>query len=436
MTIGKEKQLGAIGDIRVHLGRPAGYLELLRNNRDFRKLWLGQVISELGDWFAAIALLNVMLELTGRAKVLAWFFIVVHIPSFFAGPFSGVLVDRVDRKKLMIAMDLVRAVLVLGYLLVRRADQIWMIYTVATLEVLMSMLFEPARAALIPSICARRELVAANALGSITWSTMLTLGAVLGGAVAAIFGRNVCYVVDALSFLASAFLISTVRLPAGRPKQLTATGQGDTLGLRAVLEGLRYVTTHGRVSPILLVKTGWCLGSGLLLVLSIFGEKIFPVMGSGAAGIGVLFAARGIGTALGPVFACRIVGEKRTAMRHAISVGFLMGSVFYILFGQSPALWMAAAVLFAAHMGGSITWVFSTVLLQLEVPDELRGRIFAIELALLTLAIAVSNYVTGYLLDTLRLDARAVATLLGLYFLVPAALWRFAQRVHQKDEPR
>ena len=190
-----------------------GYLELLRTNRDFRNLWLGQVVSELGDWFSIIALFNLLLQLTNRAQSVGWFLIIIHLPSVIVGPVAGLLIDRLDRKRLMIWMDALRAVLVLGYLLVHQAHQIWIVYLTATLEVAILTVFEPARTALVPGICRPRELVAANAISSATWSAMLTIGAAVGGFVAAIFGRQVCYVLNSVSFVISALFISRVSNP-------------------------------------------------------------------------------------------------------------------------------------------------------------------------------------------------------------------------------
>ena len=416
-----------------------GYLELLRTNRNFRNLWLGQVVSELGDWFSVIAIFNLLLELTNRAQSVGWFLIIIHLPSVLVGPVAGLLIDRFDRKRLMIWMDLVRAALVPGYLLVSETHQIWIIYLVSTVEVAILTIFEPARTALVPNICARRELVAANAISSATWSAMLAIGASAGGFVAAIFGRQVCYILNSVSFLVSALFIRRVRMPgssgaaeSGAPPGKTSRAAAVGSSLREIRAGLGYIWARPPVLALLLVKAGWCLGGGILLVLSIFGENIFPIMGSGAAGIGVLYGARGIGTALGPIAARWLAGERPASMRSAIAVGFFTGSLFYILFGQ--ALWLSLAVLalMLAHMGGSITWVFSTVLLQLEVPDAFRGRVFAMEYALLTLGIALSNYLAGYWLDDLRMSPRMVATLLGIYFTLPGFAWILAQRVFRK----
>ncbi len=409
--------------------RPAGYLELLRSNRNFRKLWLGQAVSELGDWFSTIALLNLMLEVTGRAQSVAWFFIVIYIPGMLVGPVAGVLVDRLDRKKLMIAMDVIRAILVLGYLFIQRADQVWLIYLIAAVEVSMMTLFEPARTAAIPNICESREWVVANALGSITWSTVLTVGAALGGAATAVFGRNVCYILDSFSFLLSALFISrvSVRFEAASPEQPLL--KGITSAFIDILDGFAYIKSRPGILAALLVKSAWGLGGGVILLLSIFGQRIFPLMGSGAAGIGALYAARGIGAGLGPVIARRLAGEKRGALRNSITVGFFLSGLFYMAFGQAKAFFPAALALMIAHMGGSMLWVFSTVLLQLDVPDDFRGRVFALDFVLFSLGFAISNYFAGYFMDVLHFNPRTIAAILGAYLLLPGILWILSLRL-------
>ena len=408
--------------------RTAGYLELLRRNRNFRKLWMGQVVSELGDWLSTIALLNLLLEATGRAQAIALFFIVIYIPGMAVGPVAGGLVDRLDRKRLMIAMDIARAFLVLGYLLVRRADQAWLIYLIAASEATLMTLFEPARAAAIPNLCQPREWVSANALGSITWSTVLAAGSALGGLVTAVFGRKVCFILDSLSFLLSAFFVSRISArfeassPQGPPWKGIASAFADIAG------GFAYIRSRPAVLAALLVKTAWGLGGGVLLLLSVFGERIFPLMGSGAAGIGALYAARGIGAGLGPVVARRLAGETRRALQNSITVAFFISGLFYAAFGQARAFLPAALALLLAHMGGSVLWVFSTVLLQRDVSDDFRGRVFALDFVLFFLGFAASNYLAGYFLDALRLNPRTIAVLLGAYLLLSGLLWALALR--------
>lgn len=403
--------------------RPAGYLELLRENRNFRMLWLGQMVSELGDWLSTVALLNLLLELTGRAQSVALFFIVIHIPGMFIGPIAGVLVDRLDRKRLMIIMDLIRAILVLGYLVVRSRDQIWLVYLIAAAQVSMVTFFEPARTAAVPNICKPREWVSANAIGSITWSTVLAVGAAVGGVVTAAFGRDACYILDSISFLCSACFISriSVRLEANRSELPLL--QGMSTAFRDIIEGIAYIKKRPGVLGTLLVKTAWGAAGGTVLLLSVFGEKIFPIMGSGAAGIGALYAARGIGAGLGPVLARSFAGNRRNALRTSITLGFFVSGIFFIVFGQAQSFPAAALALIVANMGGSVLWVFSTFLLQIDVPDDFRGRVFALDFVLFTIGFAISNYLSGHLLDVVMLNPRTVAVIIGAYLLLPGTLW-------------
>jgi MFS family permease len=412
----------------IETTKPAGYVELLRGNRNFRQLWLGQVVSQMGDWFDTIALYTIILHLTGSGRHIGLLMVARFVPSFVFGSLSGVVADRFNRRTIMIVSDLLRAVVVLGFLFVRRADQLWIIYFLTVLQLAFSTFFEPAKTAVIPSIVSDRELVAANAISSVTWSAMLTLGAAIGGVVTGLFGTDVSFILDGLSFLLSAALIASVRIPKRPPRVKQKLTVNRALGITETIEGVRYVKKRPRVLALLLVKPAWGMGGGILTLLAVFGEKIFPVGHSAATGIGVLFAARGIGTAVGPIVARRIAGEGKKPMQFSIGIAFLIGGVFYMAFGASTSFVVALIVLGIAHTGGSILWVFSTVLLQRGVEDNFRGRVFAAELALLTLTMAVSNYATGALLDPVGLSPRVVSIGIGAFFLLPGLVWFATQR--------
>lgn len=412
--------------------RPAGYAELLRRNRDFRFMWLGQVVSQLGDWFDTIALFTLVLKLTSSGRAVAFVMVARFLPSVVLGPLSGVFADRFNRRTLMIASDVSRAVVVLGFLFVRRPEHVWLVYVLTVLQLGLSSFFEPARSAAIPSIVKERELVTANAISSVTWSAMLTLGAAFGGPVTAWFGTDAAFVIDSLTYLLSAVLIAAVRLPPrpARPKQKLTLSKA--LGVTDTIEGLRYVKSRPRVLAVLLVKPAWGLGGGILTLLPVFGEKIFPVAGSAAAGMSVLYFARGIGTAVGPVLVRRFYGETRAQMLRAIGFSFLVAGSFYISFGSSRSFVLALIWLAVAHMFGSVLWVFSTVLLQATVEDDFRGRVFAAELTLMTLAMAASNYATGEALDNLGYSPRVVCVAIGLFFILPGILWFLTRRLWDK----
>ena len=388
----------------------------------------------MGDWFDTIALYTIILNLTGSGRAVGLLLVARFVPSFVFGSLSGVVADRFSRRSIMIISDLLRAVVVLGFLFVRRADQLWIVYFLTVLQLGLSTFFEPAKTAIIPSIVTDRELVAANAISSVTWSAMLTIGAAIGGLVTGWFGTDVAFILDALTYLLSAALIASVRVPKRPRREKSKLSINRALGISETVEGARYVKRRPRVLALLLVKPAWGLGGGILTLLAVFGEKIFPVGKSAATGIGVLFAARGIGTAVGPIVARRISGEGKQRMQVSIGIAFLIGGAFYMAFGLTTSFVAALIFLGLAHTGGSILWVFSTVLLQRGVEDNFRGRVFAAELALLTLTMAISNYATGELLDRFGLSPRAVAVWIGAVFLLPGVVWFATQRWWDKDE--
>ena len=400
-----------------------GYVALLRRNRAFRFLWFGQVVSQMGDWFDTIALYTIILNLTGSGRNVGLLMVARFVPSFVFGPISGVVADRFSRRTIMILSDVLRAIVVLGFLFIRRADQLWMVYVLTVLQLIFSTFFEPARTAAVPSIVSDNELLPANAISSVTWSAMLTIGAAIGGVVTGWFGTNAAFVLDSASYVLSAIFIASIRFPKRPPRERSKLSWGKALGITQTIEGARYVKHRKRVLAFLMVKPAWGLGGGILTLLAVFGEKIFPVGRSTATGIGVLFAARGIGTAVGPIVARRIAGESRGRMQVSIGISFLIGGIFYIAFGSSTSFIFALFALGLAHTGGSILWVFSTVLLQRGVEDAFRGRVFAAELALLTLTMAASNYLTGEMLDRFGWPPRVVTIGIGIFFLVPGILW-------------
>jgi len=400
-------------------------------------LWLGQVVSQMGDWFNTIALYTIILNLTGSGRAVGLLMVARFVPSFVFGPLSGVLADRFSRRTIMIVSDVLRAFVVLGFLFVRSADHLWIIYVLTVMQLALSTFFEPAKTAAITSLVSDRELVAANAISSVTWSVMLTLGAAIGGLITGWFGTDVSFVLDALTYVLSAVLIASVRLPKRPAREKRKLTFARATGISETLEGARYVKRRPRVLALLLVKPAWGLGGGILTLLAVFGERIFPVRNSAALGIGILFAARGIGTAVGPIVARRISGEGKKRMQVSIGISFLIGAIGYIAFASATNFILALIVLGIAHTGGSILWVFSTVLLQRDVEDNFRGRVFAAELALLTLTMAASNYLIGELLDRFRLSPRLVTIGVGAFFFLPGLAWFLTERWwdHEPREP-
>jgi predicted MFS family arabinose efflux permease len=415
----------------------AGYLDLLRGNPAFRHLFVGQIVSQTGDWFNSVAIFTLLLSLTGSGEAVGYILILKLLPAFFVGPLAGVVADRYDRKKIMIATDLLRGFLVLGFLFVDRPDQIWIVYTLTALEVAIAAFFDPARSAAIPSIVSRRELISANALSGASWSITLAVGAALGGVVTGAFGRDTAFVINALSFFVSAVFVMLARFPS-RPeaaRRASTLSLADAVGVTDIVEGARYLKSSPRVVAVLLVKSAWGFGGGVLLLLTIFGKQIFPIGIDGSTSIGLLYAARGLGAMIGPMIARRFTGTSPRTMLNAITASFFISALFYLLFAQASLFWVALLFVMGAHTGGSVNWVYSSTLLQMSVPNRLLGRVFAIEMALVTLTMAVSTYLTGWGLDYAGFSPRSMAAILGLSFLVPGFAYLGIQRWLNRDEP-
>jgi predicted MFS family arabinose efflux permease len=409
--------------------QPSGYVELLAGNQDYRRLLIGQVISQTGDWFNSVALFTLLLTLTGSGEAVTLVLILKLLPTFFVGPLAGVVADRYDRKRIMIAADILRGIVVLGFLLVQTPNLVWLVYLLTTTEVVLSAFFEPAKSASIPNIVPGSALVSANALSSATWSVTLAVGAALGGVVTGAFGRNTAFVVDSISFFVSAVFISRVRFPVGRPSPRGKPSGAESrdlfkmLGVTDIVEGARYLRSNPPVIGLLLVKTGWGLAGGILLLLTVYGKQVFPIGREGSTSIGLLYAARGAGAVIGPMIAQAVVGMSSRAMRHAIGISFFISAVFYLLIAHAQSLWVALLLVVGAHAGGSIQWTFSTALLQITVPDMYRGRVFALDMALLTLSMSLSTYMTGWGLDRAGMNVRAMTTVLGAVFIAPGIAW-------------
>ncbi len=402
-------------------GRLSSYLYLLRRNPNYRRFWFSGIISQAGDWFNYIGIFVLLTRLTGSGEAVSWFLIAKFIPTTVFGPAAGVVADRFNRKSILICCDLSRVLVVLGYLLVREADQVYLVFILALVQESLWSFWHPARQAVLPDICTREELSIANGLSGASWSLMLAFGAAAGGFVSAVFGWRTAVLVDSFSFVVSASIMMTVTVSAMARRKKAGFSLARMIGLHDLIEGVCYVRKHGEVAALLMVKSGWAMSGGILVLLTVFGEQVFSDGGRGGMS-GVLYSMRGIGAAVGPLLAWRIFGEGLQPMRKAIGAAFFVSSFAYLLFAQAPNIVLAGLCVLIGHIGGSIQWVFSTTLLHRLIEPRFRGRVFAAEMALLTLVLSLSTWLTGVALDH-RIDPRTIVVWLAVLFLVPGSGW-------------
>ncbi len=368
------------------------YWRLLRDNRDFRLLYIGALISLGGDWFLTVALLDLVLQLTGSATLASIMLVGQALPVFFFTPVAGHTVDRVDRRKLMILVDVIRAGACLLPLLARTPALLPFAFAGVVLISIGSAYFGPASQAALPNIVAPADLGPANVLMGSTWGAMLAVGAAIGGLVTAKLGRDVSFVIDAASFLFSALLLWQMR---ARFSEVREEHHEQPPLLESVRETFHYARSHARVLALLTTKGGYGVAAGVIAMLSVFGKQVFH---AGALGIGLLFAARGLGALLGP-FLVRAIARSDEAQYRSIVWCVLLFGVGYSGLALSPTLTLGLIAIFLAHIGGGGSWQISTYGLQRETPDFIRGRVFAADYGFVTLTMSVSSVIAGIAAD-------------------------------------
>jgi MFS family permease len=363
---------------------------LVLRNRDFRRLFLASVVSLAGDWFSFVAVASLVTELTGRPGAPAFVYAATVLPVFLASPIAGTVADRFDRKRILILADLLRVPLALTLCLAS-----WWSSTALAVAAVIGLAVgasfsDPIASAATPNLVEPEDLASAQALMGAVWGSMLMVGAGIGGLVAELLGRQTAFVIDGLSFLASAWLVAGIR----RPMQLTTAGRGDA----TMRDAVGYVRSHPIVLRLVLAKFGACTANGIVGLLPAFATRRFA--GTSIA-TGLLFAARGLGAMTGPLLARGAVGATpgRRAILIICGISTLTYCAVYAALPLTHMFAVAIVLVTLAHLGGGANWSLSTYGLQRETPDHVRGRVMSLDYGLATLAIGASAIAAGLLAD-------------------------------------
>lgn len=393
-----------------------GYLGILRAHPNFRRLWLGDVVSFLGDWFNVIALYTAVDELASSALAVTAVILVKTLPSFAITPFSGPIVDRFDRRRILLWCNLLRALLGAGlvgaYLLGGRAG-LSLLYALTALMVLCTGVAYPAKTASLPMVVPREGVSVANALLSGTWSVMLALGAGLGGLATGLFGVTASLAIDAATFVVAAAIV--FRLPALEPPPAE---EGDS---KSFVDGLRYLRRAPYVQGLACLKMMMAFANGMISLLPLWGTLVFAAT-SGPEYTGYLYMMRGVGAAFGSLAVRKLVGDRPWALRVSLVVGFLLAGGFMVVMSYAPNVWMAGLAILASAVGAAIVWVFTGTLLQIEADSRFHGRVFAFEFGTMTLVLGAMSLWSGWTVDS-GLSVPETTRLFGLLAVPPALFW-------------
>ncbi len=409
------------------------FFQLLKHNQNYRYTWSGQVVSEIGDHFNNVAVFGLALANTRSGMVVTGVMLARAIPAVMAGPLAGVSLDRLDRKQVMIASDLIRAVVALGFILAVPRKDTWLLYLLSALLMFASPFFTSGRSAILPTIANKEELHTANSLTQTTQWMTLTIGAFLGGTTVMQFGYEWAFAFNALSFLFSAACISRLRVPGGSFR--AQRGLNETEVVRPwheYIEGLRYMRSSPLILGIALVAVGWASGGGAAQILfGLFGELVFK---RGPAGIGYLWGAAGLGLLIGGTFA-HWLGKRVpfATYKATISICYVLHGGTYVLFSQMPDFWLAAIFLGLSRAAVAVSSVLNVSQLLRHVPDEFRGRVFATMETMTWSMMLLSMLGAG--LASQSWSPRAIGAVSGVLSSSTAFFWLWANWTGRLPEP-
>lgn len=410
------------------------FTQLLRRNRNYRFMWMGQIVSECGDHFNNVAVLSLAIADTHSGAVISGIMLSRAIPAVAAGPLAGVLLDRFDRRRIMIASDLSRAVIALGFIAAIGYKQTWLLYLLSALLMLASPFFTSGRSAILPSIASEDELHTANSLTQTTGWMTLAVGAYFGGTTVAQFGYQLAFVFNTISFLVSAFCIWRLHSEKGhfRAEHKSLNETKVVRPWHEYREGLRYMASTPLILGIGLIAVGWASGGGAAQVLfTLFSELVFS---RGARGLGQLWGTAGVGLLIGGIIGNHL-GKKIGFENYKKTVFFcyLLHGGAYIVFSQMTNWYLALFFMGLSRASVAVSSVLNWSNLLKHVDDRYRGRVFSTIETMNWSTMMLSMMVAG--IASVHYSIRAIGAASGLLSSSTAIFWGWANWTGKLPEP-
>lgn len=394
------------------------YLQLIKENRNFRLLWLSQSISNFGDWFALLALYALISKYSGSEFLLGLIIVVKMLSLAAFSPFAGYLTDRFNRRKLMIICDVGRAIAVLGILLVRSEETLWIAFALTAAQMMLSAVFEPAKTSSIPNVTTPEQLVDANVISTATWSIIFTSGMALGGFATEWFGTDIVFILDGFSYLISAYFVYIAVIPQTvQSKEEKDRTKNPWVGIK---EGAQYLISNKQIlRPSIAKGTSTMFLGGLVYLLIIVSEDVLKM---GSIGLGLLYAARGLGTGIGPIVGRRFFSDEKEWIK-VMGFCYILAGAMYMVVGFSTSIIFMILFVLLAHTASGANWVMSTILLQQRSTDTFRGRIFSTEWLLYTIANSISVIIASICLELELIPVRELIIIYGGLMILSGVIW-------------
>ncbi|MEP6924325.1 MAG: MFS transporter, partial [Pyrinomonadaceae bacterium] len=398
--------------------------------------WLGQVVSELGNWFNFIAGLGLVRVVSGASPEVATILLLMRTAPFsLCALFAGALTLRWSRKSVLLITDLLRAVVALGFLLVHRPQDLWIAYLCTALLSILTAFFEAAKNAALPNVTGEEGLLAGNALMFSSRFLLMSLGAALGGWASAFFGYNIAFIINAVSFVVSAYSVwlvpsAAMHEPATSDLSLEAVEAAVSSVFADMKEGWSFIRHQPLVLTIIVMNVIWAIGGG---AINIVAERLGGVVFAGRDGlsadsaVAVLYTAAGAGLFIGMILAHSTdeFVRRRNLLIPFIGWFLVLQGVLYAIAGQMPNLWLVAFMMLVSRVVLGVEYAVQETILMKTIPDSLRGRVMTTDRAAEISVFSVSSVAAGWSLNaispqTLTVFSGLISGVSGIFWLVRA----------------
>ena len=396
------------------------YIGLLRSNGPYRRLFTANEISYIGDWFSMIALFLLAGEASDNSPLAIAGVLATRSFTFAPlEPLTGMLADRYPRKWLMVLGNVWSFIILVSALALGMLDSLESVYLLGMAMVVGRAISSNAESAYVPNICTKEELLSANALSSGGWSAAMGIGAGIGGLTISKYGIETALWIDSLTFLIAILLI--LSLPHGGPEKSIQRTFSPRAMLSEIVSGWSYILSVPSIRRVVLAKAMWASGGGAqVFLLILIGKE--AGFGDVAAGIGILYMARGFGSGFGPIVSRRFMAN-RMLIPYLLGGVLVISGAFYIAVAASEWTVIILVYVFISHAASGVNWVLSTTMLQQRSEDEWLGRVFGTDSLGITLTMGISTVAAGLILENGILSLRETIIATGALQILAGIFW-------------
>ena len=400
-----------------------GFMELLRRNPTFGRLWATSVVLYVGDWFSVIAMFILAGEASGGSPLAIAGVLAARSFTFApCEPLVGAAADRYSRRHLMVIANAFSFVVLISFLYLELLDDLLFVYLLASLLVVGRALHDPASTAYVQNICNRDEIITANTMVSAGWSASMGFGAAAGGWIISSYGIEVGLLIDSATFLFASMVFYT--LPHGGPDHDERKTANPREIVGEIIEGWIHVFERPHLRRIIMAKISWAISGGtqIFILVLIGNEAGFGAFETGAAGIGILYMARGFGSGFGPVTARPLV-SRRSLMPYVIGFALCGAGMGYVTLSYLEWGLATIALVFVSHAFSGISWVASSSFLMQRASKSFMGRIASLDSLGITLTMGISTLAGGWILEEGWMTIREALLLSGLIQVAAGLAW-------------